>query len=119
MLRFLVRILGNALAISLADYLVTGFSFPNDCKLLLLAGFILAVINAVLKPILKLVSLPLIILTFGLFSLVINVALLWVLAQFLTDLQISGFWPYFWGTVIITLINWIVAGLTKKKNNSQ
>ncbi len=119
MLRFIVRILGNALAISLAVYFVKGFSFPKDWKLLLLAGLILALFNAVLKPILRLISAPLIILTLGLFTLVINAALLWLLAQFLPELKIMGFWAYFWGTIIVSLINWIVAALTKKKPKSE
>jgi len=119
MLRFIVRILGNALAVSLATFFVKGFDFPKDWKLLLLAGLILALFNAVLKPILKLISAPLIILTLGLFSLVINAALLWLLAQFLPELKIVGFWAYFWGTLIISLINWVVAGLTKKKSKTE
>jgi putative membrane protein len=119
MLRFIVRILGNALAIYLAAYFVPGFSFTNDWKLLLLAGFILAIFNAVLKPILKLISAPLMLLTLGLFSLVINMALLWLLTQFLPELKIADFWAYFWGTVIISLVNWIIAALTKKKPKTE
>lgn len=119
MLRFIVRILGNSLAIYLAAYFVPGFNFshrlPQDWKLLLIAGLILAIFNAVLKPILKFFSAPLIIITLGLFSLVINAGLLWLLTLFLPELKIIGFWAYFWGTVIVSLINWIVAGLTKKK----
>jgi len=118
MLRFIVRILGNALAISLAAYFVQGFNFPKDWKLLLLAGFVLALFNAVLRPILKIISFPLIIVTFGLFSLVINIGLLWLLAQFFTELKIIGFWAYFWATIIISLTNWLVASLTKKKTKA-
>ena len=114
MLRFIVRILGNALAVSLAAFFVQNFTFPKDWKLLLLAGLILAVFNAVLKPILKLISAPLMILSLGLFSLVINAALLWLLTLFLPQLQIRGFWAYFWGTLIISLVNWLVAVATKK-----
>jgi len=99
----------------LAAFFVKGFSFPKDWKLLLLAGLILALFNAILKPILKLISAPLIILSLGLFSLIINMGLLWLLAQFLSELKIENFWAYFWGTIIISLINWIVAGLTKKR----
>lgn len=120
MMRFLVRILANALAIYLAAYFVIGFSFPHqtqDWKLLLLAGLILALFNAVLKPLLKLISLPLMILTLGLFTLVINIALLWLLSQFLPQLTITGFWAYFWGTIIISLVNWIVEPFIKKSKS--
>lgn len=117
-MRFLVRILANALAIYLAAYFVVGFDFPHqtqDWKLLLLAGLILAIFNAILKPILKLISFPFIILTLGLFTIIINMALLWLLSQFLPELVISGFWPYFWGTVIVSVINWIVELFIRKK----
>ena len=115
MLRFIVRILGNTLAISLAAYYVKGFSFPKDWKLVLLAGLILALFNAILKPILKLISAPFIIVTLGLFTLVINMALLWLLTQFLPELKIVGFWAYFWGVIIISFINLVVGILTKKR----
>jgi len=116
-MRFLIRILANALAIYLAAYFVVGFDFPHqlqDWKLLLLAGLILAIFNAILKPILKLLSAPLIILTLGLFTLVINIALLWLLSQILPELTISSLWAYLWGTIIISLINWIVEPFIKK-----
>lgn len=119
MMRFIVRILANALAIYLAAYFVIGFDFPHeaqDWKLLLLAGLILALFNAVLKPIIKLLSAPLIILTLGLFTLIINAALLWLLAQFLPELAIASLWAYFWGTLIISLVNWIVELFIKKRN---
>ncbi len=118
MMRFIVRILANALAIYLAAYFVIGFDFPHetqDWKLLLLAGLLLAIFNAILKPLIKLISLPLMILTLGFFTLVINIALLWLLSQFLPQLVISGFWPYFWGTIIISLVNWIVELFIRKR----
>lgn len=114
-MRFIVRILGNALAIYLAAYFVQNFYFPRDWKLLLIAGLVLAVFNAFLKPVLKLISTPLIILTLGLFSLIINMALLWLLTQFLPELKIIGWWAYFWATIIISLINWLISWFTKKK----
>ncbi len=115
MLRFIVRILGNALAISLAAFFVQGFSFTKDWVMLLLAGLILALFNSILKPILKLISAPLIILTLGLFTLIINMGLLWLMTLFFPQLQIHGFWAYFWGTLIISIINGIIGALLRKK----
>jgi len=119
MIRFLVRILANALAIYLSAYFVLNFNFPvrlpQDWKILLLAGLILAVLNTVIRPILKLISAPLIILTLGLFSIVINMATLWLLTQFVPEITIHGLWAYFWATIIISLTNWIVGFFIKKK----
>lgn len=117
-MRFIVRILANALAIYLAAYFVVGFDFPHeaqDWKLLLLAGLLLALFNAILKPLLKLISTPLIILTLGLFTLIINIALLWLLSLIIPELVIADFWAYFWGVLIISVINWIVELFIKKK----
>ncbi len=116
-MRFLVRILANALAIYLAAYFVVGFDFPHqtqDWPLLVLAGLILAIFNAILKPILKLISTPLIILSLGFFTLIINIVLLWLLSQIMPELSIANFWAYFWGTVIISLVNWVVELFIKK-----
>jgi len=118
-MRFFVRILSNALAVYLAAYFVVGFDLPHqlqDWKLLLLAGLILAIFNAILKPILKLISLPFIILTLGFFTLIINIGLLWLLSQFLPELTIAGFWAYFWGTIIISLVNLIVEPFIKNRS---
>jgi len=118
MIRFLVRILANALAIYLAAYFVLNFTFPirlpQDWKLLILAGFILAVLNTIIRPILKLISAPLMILTLGLFSVVINMVTLWLLTQFIPEITINGIWAYFWATIIISLTNWIVGFFIKK-----
>ncbi|HRY52671.1 MAG TPA: phage holin family protein [Candidatus Portnoybacteria bacterium] len=121
MMRFLVRILANAFAIYLAAYFVVDFDFPHqvqDWKLLLLAGLLLALFNAVLKPLLKLISAPLIVLSLGLFTLIINAALLWLLSLVIPELSITTFWAYFWGTLIISLVNWLVELFIKKKKTT-
>jgi len=122
MIKFLVRILANALAIYLAAYFVLNFNFPirlpQDWKILILAGFILAILNTIIRPLLKLVSAPLIILTLGLFTIVINMATLWLLTQFIPEITINGLWAYFWATIIISLTNWIVGFFIKRKPNT-
>ncbi len=116
-MRFVVRILGNALALYLCANFLDNFFFPENWFALFLAGFVLALFNAVLKPFLKFVSAPLIFLTFGLFTIFINIFLLWLLTKFISELQIEGFWAYFWGTIIISLVNWLLSPLLKKKKS--
>lgn len=116
MLKFIVRILGNALAVFLAAHFVVNFTFPIDnWKLLLLAGLVLAIFNAVLKPILKFISSPLIILTLGLFTLVINGLITWLLTKFIPELKISTTAAYFWGVMIISAVNWLIGLFLKNK----
>lgn len=113
-MRFIVQILVNGLAIFLADYLLPGFVFGGDILTLLIAGLILGLINVFIRPILRLMAAPLIILSLGLFSLVINMALLWLLDYFVPELTISGFWTYLWGSLIISGVN-LVFGFKKKR----
>jgi len=113
--RFLLRILSNALALYLVTSLVPGVSFRGDWKAYVFAGLIFAVINAFLKPILKLVSMPFIVLTLGLFSIVVNMATLWILVQVVTELSIRDWWSYLWATLVIGLFNLIIDPLFAKK----
>jgi putative membrane protein len=113
-MRFIVQILTNALAIFLADYLVPGIIFTGNILTLLIAGLILGLINFFIKPILKLISAPLIALTLGLFTIVINMGLLWLLTNLVPELTIVNLWAYFWGTIIISTVN-VFVGLTAKK----
>jgi len=116
-MRFIIQILTNGLAIFLADYLVPGFIFEGDILTLAIAGLILGLINVFIRPILKLISTPLIVLSLGLFTLAINMALLWLLEYFVPELTIAGFWTYLWGSLIISAIN-LVFGYRKKKREA-
>jgi len=121
MIKFLVRILANALAIYLAAYFVLNFNFPiqlpQDWKILLLAGLLLAIFNTILKPLLKLISAPLIIITLGFFTFIINILILWLLTLVIPQITINGAWAYIWATLIISLTNWLVGIFIKKPNH--
>jgi putative membrane protein len=112
--RLLLRWLINAVGLYLAARLVPGIYFEGNVGMLLAVAFIFGLVNALLHPLLKLLTCPLIILTLGLFTLVINAAMLWlvsVIAQALNlPYGVEGFWPAFWGALIISLIS-VVASL--------
>lgn len=114
--RFLLRILFNALVLYIVAAVVPGISFKGNWMAFLLAGLVFAVINALIRPILKIISLPFLALTLGLFSIVINMAMLWFLTQVTPDLTIIGFWAYFWGTIIISILNFLINPLFKTKH---
>jgi len=116
-MRFIIQILTNGLAIFLAAYLVPDFNFEGNVLTLLIAGLILGLINLLIRPILRLISTPLIILSLGFFSLAINMALLWLLEYFVPELTITGFWTYLWGSLIISIINMVFGYRRKKKEN--
>lgn len=104
-MRLVFRILANGAAILIAARIVPGFIFDGTIIDLLIAGIILGIINALVKPVVKLLALPVIFLTLGLFSIVINVALLLLAAKFIPHLFIHGLWAAIWGVVIISLTN--------------
>ena len=114
--RIIIYIVVNSLAILVADRLISGFVFFGDWQDLLLAGAILGIINAILKPILRFLALPIIFLTLGLFSIIINIALLYLAESLIPQLQIDGFWSAFAAVIVISIVNGIILSLAKPKN---
>lgn len=112
MRNFLIRAIINAIAIAVAAYVLPGIAVTNDIVPLLIVGVIITLVNAVIKPILTLLTCPAVILTLGLFILVINGLVLWVAADFAGDaLVITGFWPAFWGGIIMAFVNMMLEGM--------
>ena len=101
MKKLLLQIITGILALWLATKLVNGIEFNGSRQILLLAGAILGLLNFFIKPILKTVALPLRILTFGLFSLVINIGIIWAVDSLFNELRFTGIYPLFWTTVLV------------------
>ncbi|MBW0270367.1 MULTISPECIES: phage holin family protein [Nocardia] len=113
-----IRLVINAIAIWAAaawidkiDILVPADSGNwGKALVILIVAAVFTAVNAVIKPIVKLLSLPFVILTLGLFLLLVNAGMLWLTAKIteLSDygLRVDGFWAAFWGGVIISLVNW-------------
>jgi putative membrane protein len=97
--------LGNAVALYVAFYLVPGFTVAGSWQQYLVAGLVLALLNMILRPVLKLLSFPLILLTLGLFTFVINIVILWLLAYLVPFVTIHGFGALFWSTIIVSIVN--------------
>ncbi len=124
-MRFLTWLATTAVAVAVATWLIDGIEFtgadewPDEFtdKLvsLLLVAFILGVITSFVKPILTILSIPFIIVTLGLFLLVINAALLRLTSWFADQLDIgftvTGWWPALAGAVVITVTTWFVDGI--------
>lgn len=80
----------------------------------LITALVLGLVNAVLKPILVLLTLPVNIITLGLFTFIINGLLFWFVASFIEGFAVAGFWTAFLGALIMSIISWLVNGLLKK-----
>ena len=106
-MRFLIRWIVNAAAVFLAANLVPGISV-SGFGAALVAGLILGFVNAIIKPILIILTLPFTIVTLGLFIFVVNAICLALVAWLVPGLTISGFWPAFFGAIVISLVSWLL-----------
>jgi putative membrane protein len=113
MVTFILRILGNALALFAAAWFVPGFQFTGGIKEYAIAGIVLGLLNMLVRPILKLISMPVIILTLGLFTIVINALLLWLVDYIFDFITISDIMALVWATIVIGIVNMIVSAITK------
>ena len=114
MRNILSQIVSGILGLFIASQFVDGVTFIGTWKILLLAGFLLGLVNFFVKPILKTITLPLRMLTLGLFGLVINMGLIWLVDIFFTELIIVGLLPLLWTTLIIWGLNIILSKLFPK-----
>ncbi len=114
LIKIIVFILANSVSILLANHFIPGFIFQGTWLDLLVAGTVLGLFNSLIKPILKLISFPIIILTLGLFTVIINIVLLFLVAEVLPSVTIQGFWAAFWGVLIISFVNHLTSALTKR-----
>jgi putative membrane protein len=109
-MRFLMRVLLNALAVSVAAYFVPGVILTGPGPAIL-AGVILGFVNAIVRPVLLLLTLPFTLLTLGLFIFVVNAICFALTAALVPGFDLSGFWSAFFGALIVTIVSWVVNGL--------
>jgi len=115
--KFILQIIANALAIFIAAYFIKQINFTGNWLDYLFVGAILAVANLIIRPILKIISAPLIFITLGLFLIVINAIILFGVDWFIEALEITNIWGYLWATIIISVVNAIITGTSKRKKN--
>jgi putative membrane protein len=112
----LTRLLWHWLVLVFGLYLTTlitpiSFDAPKD---LMWAAMALIIINTIVKPILILISLPLVVLTLGLFLLIINAIILYILPHFVSGFHVPGFFSAFFGAILLSLITGFFGGLDRR-----
>ncbi len=108
MLGFVIRLLIGALGLWLASELVPGIAV-HGAWTLLGAALLLGIVNAVVRPLLVILTLPITVLTLGLFLLVINAATLGLVAWMLDNFTIAGFWPALFGAIVVSVTGWLAS----------
>jgi len=104
---FLLRVLINTLALYLASLLIPGIELTGLGPALL-AGLVLGLVNAVIRPVLLFLTLPLTLLTLGLFILVLNGLLLQLVAWLVGGFTVAGFWPAVFGAIVVGVVSWLL-----------
>ena len=109
MLRWLVvSWAANAVVLAIAAGLLSGVTFHGSFGALVLAAAVFGVLNTILKPILKLLTLPIAVITLGIAWFFVSMLMLWLTTLIVGKFDIDGFWNYVWATIIVWLANILV-----------
>jgi len=111
MTNLIVRLFVNAIALWVASRLVGGIDLAGEFWPVLLVAAVFGVVNALIRPVALILSFPFLILTLGLFTLVINALMLWLTAALVAALTVTGFWAALLGSVIISLVSFLFSML--------
>lgn len=111
-MKFILRLILNALVALGAAYLLGDFIIESFWWALAFAA-ILGILNAIIGPVLRILTLPITIITLGLFSLLINALLVWLTAWLLPGVEIVGFWTTVLAGIIIWIGSWIISAVLK------
>src|SRR4029434_1995667 len=114
MIRILVVWLINTVALAAVAYLMPSVSIASPGAALV-AALVLGLVHTLVRPVLVLLTLPVTILTLGLFIFVINGLLFWAVGSFVQGFQVAGFWSGVIGAIIYSIISWLLAALILKR----
>ena len=109
-MRFFARLVLNGIAIVVAAWIVPGLQLTGVLPALV-AGALLGVVNALVRPVLFILTLPLTLVTLGFFIFVINALCLGLTAAIVPGFEISGFWAAFFGSLLVSIVSWILNGV--------
>jgi putative membrane protein len=98
----------NIIALWAAESLISGIKFSGNFASIVIAALVFALVNLILKPVAKLLALPLIILTLGIALFFVNILMLYITDWILADFKIENFGSAIWATIVIWAVNWIL-----------
>jgi putative membrane protein len=106
--RFLARWAFNVVALFVASWVLAGVTYGDQWWTLLIAGAVFTVVNAFVKPILTVLSIPFIVVTLGLFYFLINILMLYMTDWIVPDFEIRSFWWGVLAAITVSVVNWIL-----------
>jgi putative membrane protein len=105
----LIRLLINMISITIIAFLFPRVIRVDGFVAALVAAFLLGIVNAIVRPVLVFLTLPITVLTLGLFLLIINGLMLWLVAALVGGFHVNGFWGAVLGSILISLVSWILS----------
>jgi putative membrane protein len=109
--RLLYSWIVNVAAIGLASAFISGIGFSDDYWVLIVTALVFSLVNLLLKPIVKLLALPLVIITLGIVLFFVNLLMLYVTDWLVPGFTIDSFMAAVWATIVITAVNWVMYGI--------
>lgn len=109
----IIRLAINALSLLIVACLLEGLEVEGITAALV-AALVLGIVNAVIRPVILLFTLPLNVLTLGLFTFVVNAALLYLVAQVVRGFSVENFWAALLGAILLTVVSMILSGLVRR-----
>ncbi len=104
----ILRFLGTTAAVYLTVYLVPGITISGGWVTTLLVALVWSVITMVIRPVLSILTLPITIVTLGLFSFVLNAVLFWAMTLVVPGFEVAGFFPALLGAIVLSVISWLI-----------
>ena len=106
---FAVRLIINMVAILIVSYLFPKMIRVDGFLAALVAAFLLGIVNTILRPVLVFLTFPITLVTLGLFLLIINGLMLWLVSALVKGFYVSGFWGAVLGSILISIVSWILS----------
>jgi putative membrane protein len=119
MRRLIIGTAGNALALWLADRLIGNVDLSHSWVTVILAALVLTLLNGYVKPVIKLLAFPLVIVTLGIALFFNSMLMLWLTSALVSGFQIHGFWPLVGATIIVWIVNMIVEAVFDTKGSKR
>jgi putative membrane protein len=105
--------LSNIVALFVAAAIFSGIDYEGNFRILVVAGLVFGLVNAVVRPLVILLALPAVILTLGFALLLVNALMLWLTDVIVGPFEVSGFWTAVGAAIIVWLVNWALAALLR------
>ncbi len=111
----ILRIVLNAAALLLISRVIDGIALGGWYSAIITV-LVLGIVNALIRPLLLILTLPVNVLTLGLFTFVINALMFWLASSIVKGFEVAGFWPAFWGALLFSIASWFISSIV---SNSQ